>query len=156
MNRAILVSLMLGAVATYALPALAQDPNEKAIKARRGLMQAISFYAGPLFGMAKGKVAYDAKKAQMFADNLKAVALVNSGPMWVKGTDAGAYKGKTRAKAEMWAADSKVGDASKAFTAAASDLATAAGGGLDGLKAKVAALGKSCGGCHKPYRNKEF
>ena len=32
----------------------AKDPNEKAIKARRAVMTLQSWYAGPLFQMAKG------------------------------------------------------------------------------------------------------
>ena len=76
--------------------ALANDPNEKAIKARRGEMQMRSFYAGPLFGMAKGKVEYNAETAQTMADNLAGLAKLNNGAMWPQGSDIGAYKGKTR------------------------------------------------------------
>ena len=134
----------------------AKDTNEKAIKARQGEMQLRSFNAGPLFGMAKGKVAYDAKAAQLHANNLKALAAIDNAGLWPKGTDNAAYKGKTRAKADIWSTYPKVAEANKAFVAAANDLAGAAGGGLDGLKVKVGALGKSCGGCHKPFRAKEF
>jgi len=31
-------------------------------------------------------------------------------------------------------------------------MATAAGGELDSLKGAMGALGKSCAGCHKPFR----
>lgn len=154
MKKAVLIAIALGATAAYVQPALANP--EKAIKARRGVMQAISFNAGPLFGMAKGKVAYDAKMAQTLANNLAALASMNNSAMWVKGTDNAAMKGKTRALPKIWEAGSEVGKASKAYKAAVAELAKVAGGGLDGLKAAVGELGKSCGGCHKPYRAKEF
>ena len=154
MKKAILIAVALGATAAYVQPALANP--EKAVKARRGIMQAISLNAGPLFGMAKGKVAYDAKTAQTLANNLKAMASMNNSNMWIKGTDNGAMKGKTRALPKIWEAGSEVGKASKAYKAAVAELAKVAGGGLDGLKVAVGALGKSCGGCHKPYRAKEF
>ena len=154
MKKAVVLSLLLGATAAFVQPALANP--EKAVKARRGGMQVISLNAGPLFGMAKGKVAYDVKLARTLANNLKILASMNNSNMWIKGTDNVAMKGKTRAKADIWAAGSKVGEASKAWKAAANNIAKVAGNGLDALKPAVGALGKACGGCHKPFRAKEF
>ena len=57
------LSLMIPAFA-------AKDPNLKLIKARQGEMQLKSFNAGPLFGMAKGKIEYNAEMASMLANNL--------------------------------------------------------------------------------------
>lgn len=155
MKNAVLLSVAVGATVAVAQPVLA-DPIDDAIKARQSYYQVVRFNAGPLFGMAKGKVAYDAKRAQTLANNLKALAAMSNGAMWVKGSDNVAKKGNTRAKPEIWAAGSDIGDKAKAFKAAINDLAGAAGGGLDGLKPKVAALGKACGGCHKPFRAKDF
>ncbi|MGI9408747.1 MAG: c-type cytochrome [Hyphomicrobiaceae bacterium] len=148
-------SLLIGALAAVVLPASAVA-SENAIKARQGYMQVVLFYARPLFGMAKGKVAYDAKAAQAAADGLKAVTGLPSKNMWPKGSDNVAFKGKTRALPAIWEANSKVGDASKAFKAAAATVAAEAGKGEAAMKAAVGELGKSCGGCHKPFRAKEF
>ncbi len=137
-------------------PLNTKDPVEKAIKARQSYFQLVSFNAGPLFGMAKGNVAYDAKKAQEFANNLLALTSLKNGAMWPKGSDNVAKKGKTRALPAIWESNSKIGDASKAFKTAVTELAGVAGNGADALKSKVGALGASCGGCHKPFRAKEF
>jgi len=56
---------------SFIVPAFAaKDPNLKLIKARQGEMQLKSFNAGPLFGMAKGKIEYNAELAAMLANNL--------------------------------------------------------------------------------------
>ena len=81
---------------------------------------------------------------------------MRNGAMWPKGSDNVAKKGKTRALPAIWESGSKIGDASKAFGDAVKQLASVAGNGADALKPAVGALGKSCGGCHKPFRAKEF
>ena len=154
MKKVVLLAVMLGATAAYIQPALANP--EKAVKARRGYFQIVSLNAGPLFGMAKGKVAYDAKQAQMLANNLKALTTMQNGNMWPKGSDNVAMKGKTRALPAIWEAGSKIGEASGAFKSAVAELAKVAGNGVDALKPAVGALGKSCGGCHKPFRADKF
>lgn len=156
MKKAVLLSACLTATVVCVQPVLA-DPIEKAISARRGYMQVIGFNAGPLFGMAKGSVAYDAKKAQAHADNLKAIASITTDGMWPKGSEnGGTYKGKTRALPAIWETNPKFVEADNAWKAAVMELANDAGKGLDALKAKVTELGKSCGGCHKPFRAKDF
>ena len=158
-------TLVLSAVVTAFLMAVApasareplntKDPIEKAIKARQSYFQLVVFNAGPLFGMAKG-APYDAKKAQDLANNLLALTSMANAAMWVKGSDNVAKKGKTRALPAIWESGSKIGDASKAFKDAVKQLASVAGKGADAMKPAVGALGKSCGGCHKPFRAKSF
>ena len=156
MNKTILLSAMLAATAIATTAPVIADPLDDAIKARRSYYQVVKFNAGPLFGMAKGKVAYDAKKAQTFADNLKALTSMTNGAMWPKGSDNVAKKGKTRALPAIWSTQPDIVEKSKAFKKAVAELASAAGQGLDALRPKVGALGQSCGGCHKPFRAKDF
>ena len=155
MKKVLLASVLCAATAASIQPSFA-DAKEDAITARRAYYQVVSFYAGPLFGMAQGKVDYDAEKAQMHADNLKALASMNNGAMWIPGSDNEAMKGKTRALKAIWAADSKIGDAVNTFNVAVDNLAKVAGDGLDKLRPAVRDLGASCGGCHKPYRADKF
>ncbi|HUV22016.1 MAG TPA: cytochrome c, partial [Gammaproteobacteria bacterium] len=75
----------------------ADDPLEKAIKARQGEMQLRSFNAGPLFGMAKGEIDYDAELAKKLAGNLKLMLDLDNGRAWAKGSDNENYAGKTTA-----------------------------------------------------------
>ena len=155
MQRNMLIGVCLAAV--IGAPAgAAGDPAEKAIKARRGEMQLRSFYAGPLFAMAKGKMDYDAEHAGTLARNLELLTKLNTGPMWPQGSDNTAYAGKTRALPEVWSTWPAVGDAGTKFKQAVAVLAADADSGLDGLKAGVQALGKSCKGCHDEFRAEEF
>ncbi len=63
--------LMIIGLALAAPGFAAKDPNLKLIKARQGEMQLRSFNVGPLFGMAKGQMEYNAELAATLANNLK-------------------------------------------------------------------------------------
>ena len=130
----------------------AADANERAIKARKGLMQAIVHQMGGLGAMAKGKMDYDAEQAKVWAGNLDLLARVNQGSMWPQGSGNDAYPGKTRALPDIWSTYPKVAEKNAAFAKAAANLAQTAGNGLEALQMGMGAVGKSCGGCHKPFR----
>lgn len=127
----------------------------KAVKARQALMQVYSFNLGNLGAMAKGKAAYNAEAAANFANNLAAAAAMKNGAMWPKGTDNVALGTTTRAKPEIWSTYPKVAEASKALVAASAAMAKVAGNGLEALQGSIGDVGKSCGGCHKPFRAKK-
>ncbi len=143
-------ALVAGSFATVAQAA----DFSKQITARQALMQVYAFNLGQLAAMVKGQAPYDATAASNAAGNLMAAAKMKNGAMWPKGSDAGQadLAGKTRAKPDIWAAGSKIGEASMALAMAAEKLAGEAGNGLDALKANFGAVGGACGGCHKPFR----
>ena len=118
-------------------------------------MQLRSFNAGPLFGMAKGKIDYNAEFASMLANNLLLMTKMDNGRAWAKGTDNVAYKGKTAALPEIWSTYPKVAEKGKAYVKAVTELASVAGNGVDALKSKIGALGKGCKGCHDDFREKK-
>ena len=130
----------------------AKDPNEKAIKARQAVMTLQSWYAGPLFNMAKGDLEYDAEMAKSFAAHLDMMANVEGGAMWPPGTDDGAYAGKTRALPEIWSTWPEAGKKAEALSEATAALAAVAGDGLDALRSKIGPVGKACKGCHDDFR----
>ena len=134
------------------LPAFADDPNEKAIKARNAVMTLQSWYAGPLFQMAKGDMDYDAEMAKTYATHLSMMADVEGGAMWPPGTGNDAYAGKTRALPEIWTTWPEAGKKGEALSEAAAALAEVAGDGLDALRSKIGAVGKACKGCHDDFR----
>lgn len=142
------LSLMIPAFA-------AKDPNLKAIKARQGVMQLRSFNAGPLFGMAKGKIEYDAELASMLANNLLLMTKMNNGRAWPKGSDNDAYFGETGALPEIWSTYPEIAEKGKAYVKAVTELAAVAGNGVDALRSKIGALGKGCKGCHDDFREKK-
>ena len=139
------LSLVLGVSA-------ADDPNEKAIKARRATMTLQSWYAGPLFQMAKGAMEYDVEMAKTYAANLNAVVNMEAAAMWPAGTGKDAYEGKTRALPEIWSTWPEAGEKARALVEASADLAAVAGDGLDALRSKIGDVGNACKGCHDDFR----
>lgn len=152
LKTAILATATLGFVAA---PVLADKAAEKAIGARKAQMQLYSFNLGQLGAMAKGERDYDAEVAKVAANNLAALTALNGMAMWPQGTDSTAMPGKTRAKVEAWTTWPAIAKDSEAATMAAANLAAVAGDGLDALRGAIGDVGKSCGGCHKAYREEE-
>ncbi len=125
---------------------------EKAVKARQALMQVYAFNLSGLGAMAKGEAKYDAKLATALAGSLNNAAQASIGAMWPQGSDSTAMPGKTRALLKAWSTYPEVQTKQDALLSATANLVKVAGNGLDGLQAAVGAVGKSCGGCHKPFR----
>lgn len=143
--------LLAGLVLT--IPSFAaKDPNLKLLKARQGEMQLRAFNVGPLFGMAKGKMEYDAALASTLANNLKTQLSLDIGRSWKQGTDIEAYPGKTTALGKVWTTYPEISNYGKKYAKAVNELADAAGNGLDALKPKISAVGKACKGCHDEFR----
>ena len=128
------------------------DPMLDAIKARKSYMQVVKWNAGPLFGMAKGKIDYDSELASTLAANLQALSQLNNGTMWPDGSDNVSYEGETRALPEIWTTYPKVGEANQAWADAVAALVPAAGSSLDELRDKIGAVGEGCKGCHDDFR----
>lgn len=133
----------------------AKDPKKKAIKARQGEMQLRAYNAGPLFAMAKGKMPYDAAKAQMLADNLVKLMDIDISSSWMQGTDNKTYPGDTTALPKVWTTYPEIGEYGKKYAKAVKELAAVAGNGEKAMKSKVGPLGKSCKGCHDDFREKK-
>ncbi len=141
---------------TLAAPVFAgKDPLKNAIKARQGEMQLRAFNVGPLFGMAKGKIEYDADLAKKLARNLKLMLDLDNGRAWAKGSDIDSYMGDTTALPKIWTTYPEISKYGKKYVAAVNELATVAGDGRDALKSKMGAVGKSCKGCHDEFREKQ-
>lgn len=141
----------LSALAVGVLLAAPVMADESAIKARQGLMRIYAHSLGILGGMAKGEVEYNADAAQTAADNLLAAATINQSAMWPQGTDAESMPGKTTALPAIWEKFPDIATKGKALVDAATTMQANAGS-LDGIRANIGAVGGSCGGCHKAYR----
>ena len=150
--------LLLGLVwITLCLPASAadKDPNLVLIKARQGEMEIRSMYATPLFMMARGKMDYDAEKAQALANNLLALTKVAMGMAWAPGTGNDKYPKVSDALPDIWSTYPAIAEKGKDYSDAVNGLAKVAGNGLDGLRSGVGDLGQSCKSCHDEFRQKE-
>lgn len=147
--------MLLVATALTGVAFAADDPLLQAIKARQGEMQLRSFNAGPLFGMAKGDIEYDAEMANKLAGNLKLLLDLDMSRSWPSGSDTGNYAGKTTALPKIWTTYPEISEYGKKYAMAVTELAAAAGNGRDALKSKIGALGKSCKACHDEFREKK-
>ena len=151
--------LLIAATAGLALfaganAAMSGEAEERAVKARQALMQVYAFNLGQLGAMVKGEKEYNADLAKASADNLVKATTMNGMAMWVKGSsmDDEGMKGKTWAKADIWADGSDVGEKAKAMREAAAQMAEVAGNGLDAVKGAMGGVGGGCKGCHEKFR----
>lgn len=150
-NLLLIVSLLF---ATNLFSSASAGEFDRQIKARQAFMQLYAFNIGILGTMAKGEMDYNADLAKASAANLLSAARMNNGAMWPKGSDvetAGNEK-LTSAKAVIWASFPQVAEKHQALTDAATKMAAEAGNGIDGIRANIAAVGKSCGNCHESFR----
>ncbi len=150
--KKLLIAMVMAAVPLAAVQA---GPMDKPVAARKADMKLRAFYMGQLGGMAKGKIAYDAKVAQGAANSLLALTKLDGSKMWPMGSGNDKLGDMTRAKPEIWSTYPEVAGKGKAYKMAVENLAKAAGSGLDALKGAIGPVGKGCGGCHKPFREKK-
>ena len=136
------------AVAAGIGTASATDEPENVIKYRQSVMSAIGGHTGSIAAVVKGEVSFTGHVAA-HADSIAALsgAVLE---MFPQGSDSGA---ETRAKPDIWQDWDGFTEAAEAFEAAAGNLAqVAAGGDQAAIAAAFGDLGKSCGGCHRPFR----
>lgn len=149
-NRSIVIGVSAAVFAATAVFAGSHGGNP-AVKARKAHMQLYAHNLGALGGMAKGEIDFDAGAAQAAADNLLTLVTMNQSSYWLPGTSNDELGEETRALPAIWADGSTIGAASKAMVDAATAMQAAAGS-LEGIQGAIGAVGKSCGGCHKPFR----
>jgi cytochrome c556 len=121
-----------------------------AVTARRAAMKAISKANKAM------KAAAKANNAQLViqASNIIIKQASRLPKMFPKGTSrAKLGKKATRSKAAIWKNWKKFIAANNKMKAAAVKVAAAAGAG--NAKAGAKGIGKTCGGCHKPFRGKK-
>ena len=127
----------------------AADEPENIIKYRQNVMKGVGAHITNIAAVVKGQVT--------ITDNLMTDAqgvangLANVDKLFPAGTESG----KTNALAAIW--EDRAG-----FSKALADAQAAAKNILDAVSSNdiavigkaLGALGKACGGCHKPYRKK--
>jgi cytochrome c556 len=143
--------LAAGLALGIAAQALADTP-ENLVKYRQSVMKAIGGHMGSIAAVVKGEVGFTGHVAG-HARGIEEMSLIvpetfpaNSGPMDVADTEA---------LPEIWEEPAKFKQAVSDFQAAAAKFAAVAeGGDMSAIGDGLGALGKTCGGCHKPFRKK--
>ncbi|HET7669307.1 MAG TPA: cytochrome c [Burkholderiales bacterium] len=145
---AAVVALALGVTAGTVF---AQAKPEVLVKQRQSAMTLIGKYWGPLGGMAQGKVPYNAEVVQRNAAYLEALAKMP----W-DGFDPATKDVKSAALPEVYSNQAKFKEAADRLQNETAKLAQVSkSGDENAIKAQLGAVGKSCGGCHNDFRQKQ-
>jgi cytochrome c556 len=136
--------------------ATAGPREENAVKARRGYFQMVLFDFGPLAGMLKGQVPFDADVAKTHATGLNALADYDVDRLFLDGTSNADMAGKTRLLPAALENREKFAQLNKAWRDQAAALLASVDKGESAFKAELAKLGGTCKACHDDYRAKDF
>ncbi len=159
MKRVVKLSLLAMCSAVAVTTVLAQDAQtpeqqaQAAVDTRQGLQKVMGFeFVGPLGGMLKNKVPFDANVVQKNAAN---VAMLASLQPDIFAVDTRKFNLKTKAREGIWTNKSDFDAKSNDLVKAANDAVAAAKTGDKGATLKaVAGMGKACGACHDSFRDK--
>ena len=148
-----LVTVATGAVLFVMLApgAFAQAKPEVLVKQRQAAMTLQGKYFGPMAAMAQGKAPFNAAVVQRnagFLDNLSRMS-------W-DGFDASTRGEKSRALPAVFDNSAAFKEAAARLENEAAKLVAASRGGDEAaVKAQIGAVGKTCGGCHDDFRQKQ-
>ena len=143
------IALTLGA--GYSFTAFAQAKPEVLVKQRQAAMTLQGKYFGPLAGMAQGKVPYDQKIVARNAGYLEALSKMP----W-DGFNPNTKDVKSAALPAVYTDGAKFKEAQDHFESEVTKLVSASKGSDEAaIKAQIGAVGKTCGGCHENFREKQ-
>ncbi|MFP4607468.1 c-type cytochrome [Thiohalospira sp.] len=151
MRKLIAGGLVAATALVGASGALAQQKDEDFVKYRQGAFQTIAWHFGPLAGMAKGDIDFDAELAQRNAERLAQLASMP----W-EGFEGGPHDagdGHTHAKEAIWEEMDKFEGGAEKFQQEVDKLAEVAQQGeLGPLRQQVGAVGDTCKKCHDNFK----
>lgn len=147
--RALVASLAVSL--GFALDAAAQAKPETLVKQRQAAMTLIAKYFGPLGGMAQGRVPYNQQTVQRNA----AILDVLKDTPW-DGFHENTKGVKSAALPAVWEKPGEVKQGIERFQSEVGKLAQVSKSGDEAaVKAQIGAVGKTCGGCHDGFREKQ-
>jgi cytochrome c556 len=152
-KRLLLAGLAFALSAGYTAAALAQVKPEILVKQRQAAMTLQGKYFGPLAGMAQGKVPYNADTVALNSALLDALSRMPWDGFAPASKDATV---KTAALPAIWSEPAKFQEAQDNFQKAVQSLVAVSRGGDEAAqKAAIGGVGKTCGGCHQNFREKQ-
>lgn len=145
--------VVLGAGGGIAAEALAQTSPNQLIAQRKGAMNLQAKYLGPVLGMARGRVPFDARIAQRNADYLAVVTQL----AWDDFQQSTVGNANTRAKEDLYREPAKFKTAADAVQTDVQKLVSAARSGDEAaVKSAAFGLARSCNSCHESFATFEF
>jgi cytochrome c556 len=133
-------------------PASPEDQAQQAVDLRQSLLRLIGYSFGPVGGMLKNKIPFDAAVVQKSADRLEQLAPM-IGELFQ--TDTRKFTLKTKAREGIWTNKAEFSSKNDDLVKAVQGLsAVAKTGDAKQFKQAAAAVGKACGACHDNFREK--
>ncbi len=145
--------IALSAALILSAPAWAADERtEAAVDTRQGLLKTVGFYIGPIVGMAREQIPYDADRVKYNAERIAELAgmIPDVFRFDTRGADV-----STEALDSIWDNTEDFNDKAAALAARASDLAAATADGQPAAMKAFGGMGASCKACHDEYRQQE-
>jgi cytochrome c556 len=150
-KRLLLAGLAFALAAGGAQTAFAQAKPETLVKQRQAAMTLQGKYFGPMAGMAQGKVPYSADTVAFNSAMLDALSRMP----W-DGFAESTKDVKSAALPAVWSDGAKFKEAQDNFQNAVQNLVKVSRGGDEAAqKAAIGGVGKTCGGCHQNFREKQ-
>jgi cytochrome c556 len=150
-TKLVLSGLALLAGVGCGTAALAQQKPELLVHQRQSAMALIGKYWGPIAGMPSGKAPYNAETVTRNAGYIEVLSKMP----WDGFTD-GTKDVKSAARPEVFTDTAKFKEAADRMQSMVAQLAKVSKGGDEAsVKAAIADVGKSCGGCHDNFRVKQ-
>lgn len=149
----LIAAVMLGVapfVSPSLPPAVAADPDE-AVKARKAVLKEMGATMKELGRISKGDIEAERSSLIASAGTMKKL----SGQPWgYFGQETSVSRIDNDAKSTIWADPAGFRKAQEDFIAAAADLhSVAEKGDAKTIGEKIAALGATCGACHKQFKD---
>src|SRR5258706_10970096 len=150
MRTKLLAAATLTLGAAFASQALAQAKPDVMVAQRQAAMKLQGKYLGPIGGMLKGNIPYN---ADIVARN--ATFLENLARMPWDGFDPSTQGEKSKAKPEIYKDPAKFKAAYELLETETSKLGAAARAKEEaGVRASFGGVAKACGSCHAAFREK--
>lgn len=127
-----------------------EEQAQNAVETRQAVYKLLGWNMGPMGGMLRNKVPFDAALVEQNAHRIASLAgMIPS----LFEMDTREFDVETEALPRIWEGKDAFDGKAKDLVAAAEALATTAAGGDEGAtRAAIAKVGQACGSCHDDYR----
>lgn len=155
MKRTLAIASLVVLTASTAALAQSGPKPEQLIKWRQSVFQVLAWNGQRIRANVEG-TTFNREDVVKAANSTAAIANSGIGALFAPGTETGKGWHGTAAKAELFAADSKVGTLAANFSQEATELARiAASGDQASVKAQFGKLNQTCKACHDEYKAKD-
>ncbi len=149
LNKFVPAIMLVSAMSITAVTAHSMSTGNETVDKRMGLMKELGSNMKAIAGVAKGEAAYSPALNEN-AKRINEIAKMMT-DLFPEGSDL--ESGKDRAKPEIWSKRAEFEAAAMDFEKASAALVAAVSSGDQGeIGAALGGTGKTCGGCHKPFR----